>query len=118
MDATYSNVFETLFSEFPLLHESGNPARLIPSDVVVANLREVRNQIISAVANFSNKRVRPDAKLFLISNYYHMVLLPVLLANQDLENKFPLSDDFKNRVKGDIKKILDEAAKIDSEEIT
>src|SRR5882762_1000654 len=98
MDQTYNDVFETLFSEFPRQHIYDSGLDELSSDVVMTNLREVRNAIVAAVSSLRHKKIRPDAKLFLMSNYYHMVLLPVLLVRIQTNASFPLDDNFKKQI--------------------
>lgn len=120
MDNSYSNVFETLFSEFPVLHDFRNDFPLLPTESgsVTGNLREVRNFIIAEANNPTSKKVRPDAKLFLIANYYHMVLLPVLMNAWEQEKRFPIDDTFKTKINQDITIILTEASRISSDEVS
>lgn len=119
MDEIYNNVFDTLFNEFPLVYgRYYDGLREAPADVVLTNLREIRNYISLEVDKKDYKRVRPDAKLFLISNYYHMVLLPVLMYNGEQNKKYPLNDDFKNQVRKDVNLIMTAANRSANEEIT
>lgn len=119
MDEAYNSVFETLFSEFPTTYgkyHSGLEG--IPGDEVLSNLRMVRNRITLEVNSSKYKRIRPDAKLFLINNYYHMVLLPVLLYTDGKNKKYPLNENFNSQVNNDIAMILSAANQLPSDEIT
>lgn len=121
MDKGYNDIFETLFSELPLLYEERFYRSRIapyPPGELLDNLREVRNYITSVASDNQYKKIRPDAKLFLLSNYLHMVLLPVMFKSYRDEKGFPLNSEFRDNIRRDIDQILSEADNTSSKEIT
>lgn len=113
-----SQFFESTTSGFPYLRVLLRPRhlRVTRSPLTRLGARWVRESIDAAATDLGWIQLRPDAKHFLLINFYEMILLP--LSHPD--NPLPVrEEEVRDAILHDVRAIVNKAgAQRQSEEIT
>jgi hypothetical protein len=114
MRPEFYEVYENLYREFLYahLHQWGPPTDEYLKPATVRDLiYETQRAIDNAAEKMGNDRVRPDARYFLLVNFYEMVLRPIaLVGRKDDEVQQQLSrESLRENLKHDVDLILETA---------
>lgn len=119
MDKRYNEAYNRLYADYA--YDYGYPRRRprpwiergLEQEIVLETRRAIEQLEMEAQkhADAGNMRLRPDAKLFLLSNFHLMVIVP-LLENENRYGPGPLAElnqSLTTAIRQDLEAILEDA---------
>ena len=116
MDQVYHDIYNRMYEDYGIGPEFEQlAAQIRPNTPVNRNkLRTALTRIKKAIDDYESeptKHIRPDAKYFLLVNFFELILFPIIVAGKPTDTDQLLED-----ADSDINKVLIEAAQSSAQE--